>query len=216
MSYLFERPRKGAFFFAFDKDAQASYKKQQNTRPALLMRSPLLLALALLPAIGTAEVYKWTDAQGRVHYGDQPPTPKAQPLDLPPPQAIERAPALAAPAATATDAAQPGSQPAQAAQVRYETLAITFPQKDAAIRDNAGNVAVQLSVSPPLQTQLGHRFALSLDGNTVATGADPVLRLENVDRGTHTLQAAITDDGGRTLATSEPVTFHLLRAFIRR
>jgi len=34
-----------------------------------------LLALPLLVALtAQAQIYKWTDAQGRVHYGDQPPT----------------------------------------------------------------------------------------------------------------------------------------------
>lgn len=32
-----------------------------------------LCALALLPAGAQAEVYKWTDEQGRVHYSDKPP-----------------------------------------------------------------------------------------------------------------------------------------------
>lgn len=34
-----------------------------------------LISLSLLVAIpAAAEVYKWTDAYGQVHYGDQPPT----------------------------------------------------------------------------------------------------------------------------------------------
>jgi len=39
-----------------------------------------LLFLGALAAMGSAqaELYKWTDAQGKVHYTDQPPTLKAQ------------------------------------------------------------------------------------------------------------------------------------------
>ncbi|HXH01772.1 MAG TPA: DUF4124 domain-containing protein [Candidatus Competibacteraceae bacterium] len=47
------------------------------------MRRALLLALPLLqawPAWG--QVYRWQDADGRVHYGDRPPTTAAQPLEL--------------------------------------------------------------------------------------------------------------------------------------
>jgi hypothetical protein len=33
----------------------------------------LLLVLALVPALASAEIYKWTDAQGRVHYSESPP-----------------------------------------------------------------------------------------------------------------------------------------------
>jgi hypothetical protein len=38
-------------------------------RPGL---AALLLALLAIPA--GAEIYKWTDVQGKVHYGDQPPS----------------------------------------------------------------------------------------------------------------------------------------------
>ena len=33
----------------------------------------LLLALLIAPLPAGAEVYKWTDAQGRLHYSDSPP-----------------------------------------------------------------------------------------------------------------------------------------------
>lgn len=50
-------------------------------------RITLFTLLLLLPISAGAEVYKWVDEQGRVHYGDKPASNSAQPLD------IERAPA---------------------------------------------------------------------------------------------------------------------------
>lgn len=50
----------------------------------------MIIMLALLATPVGAEVYKWTDAQGKVHYGDRPPTlgtPK--PLNLQASQATE-------------------------------------------------------------------------------------------------------------------------------
>ncbi|MCW3149940.1 DUF4124 domain-containing protein [Stutzerimonas stutzeri] len=32
----------------------------------------LLLLLALLPPLATAQIYRWTDAEGRVHFGQRP------------------------------------------------------------------------------------------------------------------------------------------------
>lgn len=39
-----------------------------------MFRAGLLFALALLAAPAGAEIFKWTDSQGKVHYGDQPPS----------------------------------------------------------------------------------------------------------------------------------------------
>lgn len=39
-----------------------------------MLHPGVLLLLALLAAPAGADVYKWTDAQGKVHYGDQPPS----------------------------------------------------------------------------------------------------------------------------------------------
>ncbi len=45
---------------------------------------PLFLLL-LGTAAQAAEIYRWTDAQGRTHYGDQPPASGAEKIVEPPP-----------------------------------------------------------------------------------------------------------------------------------
>jgi uncharacterized protein DUF4124 len=54
-------------------------------------RAALLVALALASGTSAAALYKWTDAQGRVFYSDQPPPAganvKAEKLTPPPPPA---------------------------------------------------------------------------------------------------------------------------------
>jgi glutaredoxin len=43
----------------------------------------LLLALLALPLAASADIYRWTDAQGKVHYSDSPPPEvKAQQLKI--------------------------------------------------------------------------------------------------------------------------------------
>ncbi len=47
---------------------------------------PLLLFLLLLGATAQAgDIYRWTDAQGRTHYGDRPPANGAEKIVEPPP-----------------------------------------------------------------------------------------------------------------------------------
>lgn len=52
-----------------------------NSTPGKL----LALAALLLTASVQADVYRWTDAQGRTHYGDRPPAGGAEKVVEPPP-----------------------------------------------------------------------------------------------------------------------------------
>ncbi len=40
--------------------------------------------IALMSGVANAEVYKWQDANGKVHYSSNPPSKNAKPADLPP------------------------------------------------------------------------------------------------------------------------------------
>lgn len=48
----------------------------------------LLLLILLLPALAAAEIYRWTDEQGRVHFGQRP-VAGAEPVQVSP-QVVER------------------------------------------------------------------------------------------------------------------------------
>lgn len=48
----------------------------------------LILLFALLPVLASAQIYRWTDAQGRVHFGQQP-AAGATTVDVRP-QVVER------------------------------------------------------------------------------------------------------------------------------
>ena len=50
-------------------------------------RLSAVLVLSLASAFATAEVYKWVDAQGNVHYGDRPPAAGVDSRSIAPPPA---------------------------------------------------------------------------------------------------------------------------------
>lgn len=52
------------------------------------MRHLILIAL-LMPGFAGAEIYRWTDAQGRVHFGERPGGEGAQQVEVKP-QVVER------------------------------------------------------------------------------------------------------------------------------
>jgi len=49
----------------------------------------LLFILLLAPALAAAEIYRWTDAQGRVHFGEKPGGAGAETVEVKP-QVVER------------------------------------------------------------------------------------------------------------------------------
>ena len=70
---------------------------------------PFILLLIALPA--SAQIYKYTDANGNTAYSNQPPDGvKAQPVELPPLNSVEpQSPKAPEPPADAPDREQPGS-----------------------------------------------------------------------------------------------------------
>lgn len=49
----------------------------------------VLLCLLLVPGLAAAEIYRWTDANGQVHFGQRPAAPGAQQIEVKP-QVVER------------------------------------------------------------------------------------------------------------------------------
>ena len=89
---------------------------------------------------------------------------------------------------------------------------IVAPEPETTIHDNNGNLSVQVALSQAPDTAAVDQLALLLDGNVVAKGRDLSFELNNIDRGSHTLQVQAYAAGGKLLATSPPVVFHMWRA----
>jgi hypothetical protein len=169
-------------------------------------KTAFILLLCLLPLWVVAGIYKWVDDSGQVHYSDQP-EHGAKEIELPK-ATIYSPPPLPGP----VDRERGGKTKVV---LRYKRIEIVTPAADATIRSDPGQVGVSVELEPKLQK--GHKVVVYLDGKQTGTPqASPLLMLENVDRGTHTLQAAITDSEGRELGRTGTVTFHLLRTTVPR
>ncbi len=90
---------------------------------------------------------------------------------------------------------------------------VVSPAMDAPLRDNTGNVNVQISVEPFLLS--GHRLRLLMDGVSVGEATSPNFFLPNVDRGTHTLVVEVIDPEGAVLQSAAASTFHMQRFHLR-
>lgn len=160
----------------------------------------LILLLCCLPLIATAGVYKWIDADGTVHYSDTP-REGAEEIHVAPPQTYTPGP-------MPSFSPRPEVPEPAPAYTRFE---LTAPADDATVRDNTGAVSVSFSIEPVLKVDQGHRLVVLLDGQAGTPGQATTVTLENVDRGTHSLQGQIIDAAGRVLISSPSIKVHVHR-----
>ena len=93
---------------------------------------------------------------------------------------------------------------------------ITSPVHDSTVHQNAGLVSVAVSLSPGLAAG-AHKLRLTLNGKAVGEpGAATSFSLPAVDRGAHTLRAAVINASGKVISSSSLVTFHLRRFSVRQ
>lgn len=170
----------------------------------MLMFMPYLIALILLMSTTVhAEVYKWVDAEGVVHFTDEP-VSGAEKVEVRPMQVISLP--------------KPGRHVAPANKTRepvahYQSLSITSPKNDEAVRANNGVVTINAALSPSLRS--GDRLQVTVDGNT--HNIDGLsMTLSNLARGGHSVSASVVDANGDTLISSKTINFFVLRVTKKR
>ncbi|MDO7667409.1 MAG: hypothetical protein MUQ39_03380, partial [Pseudomonadota bacterium] len=96
------------------------------------------------------------------------------------------------------------------------SLVITSPSQNETIRENAGNITINSSITPSVNTDRGDKLIFTLDGqlNSVAQDATSYT-FTNVDRGSHIAVVSVVDKTGKVIKSSKSILFHLLRAVAR-
>lgn len=158
-----------------------------------------IAVLLTVPAVA-ATVWKWRDADGVIHYSDQP-VQGAEKVTVQSSSTFTSPSAGNAATPTATSAAPPAD---------YSKVEIWKPGNDEAIANSGGQVSVAVRVEPSLQA--GDRLALYLDGTLVSGFPQQGMeyQLTGVERGTHSLQLVVVNPQGKPTKTSAPVQFHVL------
>ncbi|WP_325437902.1 DUF4124 domain-containing protein [Pseudomonas nitroreducens] len=162
-----------------------------------LILTALLLAAAL-PA--SAQIYKYTDANGKTVFTNQPPTNvDAKPVELPPTNTV-------GPQTPIVPVDGGGQSQATGA---YAILALSNLPDDESLRQNNGTFMVNVVVQPALAPD--HQLQLLLDGQPYgAPTSSTSIGLQNIDRGDHTLAVQVLQ-GSRVIQASSPVSFTLQR-----
>lgn len=169
------------------------------------MRTALALLLLALATAATAAdpVYRWVDKDGVIHYGGQPPSKDAKPASLPEIQTYSNRNATKSLPIAPLDASTKASASAAVKEVR-----ILSPVQDEIFRDPSAGVGVAVAVLPGLPDGAGLIFYLDGAPKNARPSPNTSMTFNGIERGEHSVVAAVVDSTGRELSRSQPVTFH--------
>ncbi|MGD2118403.1 MAG: DUF4124 domain-containing protein [Chromatiales bacterium] len=166
------------------------------------MLKQIATALLLLLSFGAnAEFYKWTDASGTVHYTDKRPQESgSEPVVLPKTM-------FYTPPSTASGTSGISPDKLAGPDAIYQRFEILRPVDGKTVRNNRGDVTVVVAIDPELSAT--HSLQLLLDGVVIGSTQTTSMLLQNVDRGTHRLQASIINGAGVVLLSARSISFEL-------
>jgi hypothetical protein len=161
-----------------------------------------VIAIGLIGAFAAraTAIYKWTDADGVVHYSDHAP-PGAERV------------VISSGAVTGTGSGAPTGPPPSAvktpqAKVHYSQFSILSPRNDQ-VFFNDEVVSIHAELAPELQPD--QELTWQLNGSPLTDQGPNALAfsLPTLARGTYTLSASITDTATGESQTSNSVTFYV-------
>ncbi len=153
----------------------------------------MLLALAA----GAAELWRWKDADGVVHYSDRPV------------QGAERIEVLSKQKTSPDTPPAPSyTPPPPPTDTAYTRCIVTLPANEQ-VFNGVSSVDMSIFIEPALRA--GHRSQVLLNGrpDTDWPSGTSSRTLANAYRGTYTLSVRVLDAGGRALCEGPAITFHV-------
>jgi hypothetical protein len=160
----------------------------------------LWIALGLFAAFaaGAAVIYKWTDANGVVHYSDQA-VPGAEKIVTS---------STSASGSGRTTHAPPSAVPAKAqSRLDYKLFAIQSPAKEQVFFGDE-TVPVRLGLDPDLKPD--QQITWNLNGSALDQAPDAVtFALPPLARGTYVIAATVKDTVTGETQTTDSVTFYV-------
>ena len=162
------------------------------------------LALFICSPVQAEKVYKYTDESGNIVFTDEP-VKGAEEMDVKP---VATVPAIPVPQNTAPTSTEE-------APFKYTKVAVTKPNNEENFINNEGNVTVQIAIAPNLRA--GDAVQLYFNGIPKGDpGSRTTFPFENLDRGEYVTQAVIFDKEGKEMAKSDPITFYVRRAALKK
>jgi len=188
----------------------------KETLAVLLLGCLLATASGAQPTTGTTrQLWVWKDANGITHYSDRP-EPGAKKIEI-----VGATPATpATPATTAGAAAAPApsgsaTKAETPATIQYRLLEITSPENGASFFNADVSVEVRLRSEP--QRSGDDKLLMYLDGKPVEEARDAYSHtFTGLERGEHTVTAAILDAQGKEKIHSRACVFYIKEPSVNR
>lgn len=168
-----------------------------------MLKQLSIVFLSLATCASYAQVYKWTDSQGVVHFSDKPHT-GAVSIDNIESQSYS----ASAPPPTEDTSTEVKQEPQK--KVVYSKVAIVQPQDQVTIRNNQGYVVVTAEIVPNLQAN--HQVQVLLDGKPQgAPQTSLMFQLNGIYRGSHNLAVQVINSEGKVIKTSPQIVIYMQR-----
>jgi hypothetical protein len=171
------------------------------------IRSIVALLGIFAVTAASADVWRWVDDEGVVHFSDTP---------------VEGATLIDTSEASRTTGArvyrntapgnEDGEQPAEEEAFKYQSLTIASPAAEETLWNIEGTLSVSLSLTPGLQS--GHQVRVYHNGEAQMVNSTS-FTLDEVFRGVHNLQAEVLDETGRLMIRSQPNRFYVQQNTVR-
>lgn len=159
------------------------------------MKKILLIASLVISPFTSAQLYKWVDPDGVVHYSDRNPGEQTQQEALP--DRLKNLNTRKQPLETET-------------ALPYTTFEISSPKAEDTVRNADDKADIVINIQPPLTEP--HFLQVYLDGLQVGEKTkSTALTLQQMKKGLHRLQAHIVDEQGLSLMKTEEISFTFRR-----
>jgi hypothetical protein len=147
-----------------------------------------------------AQVYKWTDKEGSVHYSD---VPQGNATIVP----IRDNEKLA----VVTPTTKPSPNRTEKKSTADNSITIEQPKDQETLQNTGGELAITIASATPLAQ--GDKWQVMIDGKKLGDlQSSNNITLQNIERGEHTLQIYAVDTHGKVLASSAIITFYMHQA----
>ena len=168
------------------------------------MRISLLLFTLFFLTLVSAEVYRSLDDDGNIVFTDKP-SPDAEKIR------IDKVQTVSTPVVEGFFEYEPSVKSVDSI---YRKLEVVDPKNDQVFTGGTGDITVSILIEPRLNTALGDRLILYMDGKKQAETGSTSFAFTGLERGTHTTKASVVNRDGKSLKSSIPVSFTINRPSI--